>query len=390
MMALRFVRLAGRMAIVGVLAFVGGCGEPARVGVDLSIRLLGPPAFASMPVPMRPLADLERRIALSSSSPTYSLDLSEFDAQSWTALFVAQQLAEGEVPEGHRIQMSMDNVSFEGDAVTISVRIVATEGLIVGRDADYVPTAPDVCTFGLDRNSSGDDYARGVNECLTAWISDNGSPVGFGMEVTATPVAAAGSPSFEPGVNPQQFEESFRYTGDWTMRSTNPCALSSPSAGLRNIRDPDFLNRIECETLEVRGAGETDFPIDIAGATASWDACGNATVAGLRPTSLASGAFTVAEEGSGSAESQNVVPVVLLPDDITFTERALAFGRESCSGPNTTPTMQARTLSRWSQCGPIDPPEVPTETMTVDAASFCTLAATPETETPAESDDEEG
>lgn len=358
-----------------MLVLASSCGESEQNGYEVAIPLLQPIEFEEM----EELPAIQMPISLSATNPTQRLFV---NAPEWTNLFLAQQFAEGDVPEGQRINMAMRNTSFQGDPVTISVLVESKAGLIVGRPTDYVPTTPSACTFDLDSSSSGDDYAQGINDCLAAWIDENGSPVDFDMQVTATPRSTSALASLTPSVGPKQNQGSFSYSGEWEMSSENECEVDGTDDVLEAIEEgSDFFELLECSDLELTGVGTTDYPIDIVGAAAVWDACGNPTVGVLLPTSLSPGEYFVALRGSSDVAvgAQNV-PVVLFPDGIVLTERLISAANGLCSGPNTTPTGQARGIAGWTHCGPIDPPEARTGRMRVDAAGFCSVAPIPETE----------
>lgn len=213
----RVLRRASRLLVaVSLASLLCGC-ESEQTGYELTLPLIGPMEFDETSCEisgdicstdgecfdedgfnvgpctktMEELAAITVPVSLSPSNPSYTLGaLGIFDTAGWTSLFLAQQFSDGELPEGARINMTMDGFSLQGGPVTIAVRIFSKVGLIVGRNADYQPVTPSSCTFVLEADATGQDYAGGINTYLSDWIAENGGPVDFDMEVTSSEGAA--------------------------------------------------------------------------------------------------------------------------------------------------------------------------------------------------------
>jgi len=312
---------------------------------------------------MEELEPITVAVSLSPSSPSYTLSF--VDTAGWTNLFVAQQFSDGELPEQLRIVMTMDDFSLQGAPVTIGVRIFSRVGLIVGRNADYQPVTPSSCTFTLADGATGQDYADGINTCLSDWITENGAPVEFDMEVTSSPGATAKS-----GLGEKQLEE-YMVDGRWDMTSDNPCDVGGTDDVLEAVREGEgFFAQLACEDLKLVGSGQTDQSIGIVGGAVVWDRCGNFSGAILLPTGLPGGptvyTITVAESAVDGD-----VPVVFLPTGVDFTESLLGAASGRClSGTPDSSFEDGRGLAGWLHCGAAPPPPR-TGYIEVSASGFC-------------------
>ena len=177
----RALRRASRLVVAVALASLLWSCESEQTGYQLTLPLIGPMEFDETSCEisgdvcstdndcfdedgfnvgpctetMEELAAITVPVSLSPSNPSYTLGSSGiFDTAGWTSLFLAQQFSDGEVPEGARINMTMDGFSLEGGPVTIAVRVFSKIGLIVGRNADYQPITPSSCTFVLESDAT--------------------------------------------------------------------------------------------------------------------------------------------------------------------------------------------------------------------------------------------
>jgi len=377
-----FTRRVLTLVAAVVLVPLSWSCESEQTGYEVAIPLLGPIEFdakqcdfseepcvdnsdcsagESCTEVMESLAPITVPVSLSPSNPSYTLAFE--DTAGWTSLFVAQQFANGQLPEELRVIMSMDSFSLQGGPVTISVRISSRVGLIVGRDADYQPVTPSSCTFTLDGSSVGQDYADGINTCLDDWIAENGAPIDFDMEVTSSQGAASKS-----GFGDKQLEE-YTVDGRWNMRSDNQCDYDGTDDVLDAVREGEgFFAQLSCEDLTLEGSGQTDQDIAIVGGAAVWDRCGNFSGAILLPTGLPGGptVYTVTVEDNAV---EGDVPVVFVPAGVSFAESLLGAATGKClSG---TPISEAgRGVAAWAHCGP-EPPPTRTGYIEVSASGFC-------------------
>ena len=366
---------------LGLGALLWSC-ESQQTGYEVAIPLLGPtefdekrcdfseelceddndcPAGESCTKVMEELAAITVPVSLSPSNPSYTL--SSVDTAGWTNLFMAHQFADGEVPEGARINMRMDSFSLSGAPVTIGVRIFSRVGLIAGRNAAYEPVTPSSCTFTLQSGATGQDYADGINTCLSAWISENGSPVEFDMEVTSSQGAATKS-----GFGNKQLEE-YMVDGDWTMASDSQCDLDGTDDVLEAVKEGEgFFAQLACQDLTLNGLGRTDQNLDIiVGGALIWDRCGNWSAGILLPTSLPPGEYTVGVAESGDVTAD--VPVGFFPAGVDFAGSLLGAATGKClSGTPIFP--EGRGLAGWLHCGPTPPPPR-TGYIEVSASGFC-------------------
>jgi hypothetical protein len=318
---------------------------------------------------MEELAAITVPVSLSPSNPSYTLGaLGIFDTSGWTALFLAQQFSDGELPEGARINMAMDGFSIEGAPVTIAVRIFSRAGLIVGRNADYQPVTPSSCTFALASGDTGQDYADRINTCLSDWIAENGAPVDFDMEVTSSQGATAKS-----GFAPKQLE-SYTVLGTFTMAPGKQCEVDVTDDLLEAVSEAEgFFEQLKCENLKVEGSGRNDQILDlIAGGAAIWDACGNFwSVGSFGAAPLPEGDYTVAAEGSGAVESD--VPVLFLPSGEVFVESLFGAASGNCLSGTPALGAQGRGFAGWVHCGD-EPPPARTGYIEVTVPGFCSVA----------------
>jgi hypothetical protein len=312
---------------------------------------------------MEELEPITVPVTLSPSNPSYTLGL--VDTAGWTNLFVAQQFSGGEIPEELQIVMTMDDFSLQGAPVTIGVRISSRVGLIVGRNADYQPVTPSSCTFTLAEGATGQDYADGINTCLSDWIAENGAPVEFDMEVTSSPGATAKSEFGEKQLEPYMVD------GRWDMTSDNPCDVAGTDDVLEAVREGEgFFAELACEDLKLEGSGQTDQSIGIVGGAVVWDRCGNFSGAILLPTGLPGGP-TVYKVTVEENAVEGDVPVLFLPAGVNFAESLLGAATGKClSG---TPMFEdGRGVAGWLHCG-AQPPPPRTGYIEVGASGFCTV-----------------
>jgi hypothetical protein len=378
---------------LGLGALIWSC-ESEQTGYDVAIPLIGPMEFDEtscevsgdicstdddcfdedgLPVgpctkTMEELAAITVPVSLSPSNPSYTLGA--VDTAGWTNLFLAQQFSDGEVPEGARINMTMDGFSLQGGPVTIAVRIFSRVGLIAGQNADYEPVTPSSCTFVLESDAMGQDYADGINTCLSDWIAENGSPVDFDMEVTSSEGAAAKS-----GFGPKQLE--YTVLGTWTMASGKQCEVDWTDDVLEAVREGEgFFALLECAgNLSVEGSGTNDQELDLfSGSALIWDPCGQETGGTVGPaTPLPPGDYTVAVAVEGSGEEPDV-PVEFHPSGVIFVESLFVAAAGDClSGEKPEPGSEGSGFAGWIHCGD-PPPPTRTGSITVNASGFCPVA----------------
>jgi hypothetical protein len=376
------------VAAIGLMAFLWSC-ESEQVGYDVSIPLLGPTEFQQTSCEdsgdlctsdnecfdedgfdvgpctktMKELGAITVPVSLSPSNPSYTLGAQ--DTNGWTTLFLAQQFSDGELPEGARTVMTMDGFSLQGAPVTLAVRIFSRIGLIAGRPTSYQPVTPSSCTFTLDDTSTGQDYADGINTCLSDWIADNGAPLDFDMEVTSSFGAAA-----NVGVGQKQLEQAV--VGTFEMLSGSPCDYQVTDEVLDAVKEgEDFFAALVCGELLVSGTATTEQDLDlIAGGALIWDSCGDDTAGAFVGESLGPGQYTIAvESGSGVMAD---IPVEFEPEGVDFADSILVAAGGNCADENKTPTPGTELgYAGWIYCAPR--PEPPTGSLVVDAAGFCSV-----------------
>jgi len=319
---------------------------------------------------MEELAAITVPVSLSPSNPSYTLGV--VDTAGWTTLFLAQQGSDGEVPEGARINMTMDDFSLQGGPVTIAVRIFSRVGLIAGRNADYEPVTPSSCTFVLDSGATGQDYADGINTCLSDWIAENGAPIDFDMEVTSSE-GAAQSAVAKSGFNPKQ-QLSYTVIATWTMASGSQCEFDFTDDLLEATGEgEEFFDALACENLTLEGSGTNDQELDLfLGWASIWDPCGEWSEARFAPAPLPPGPYTVTVEGSVVVEGN--VPLEFSPPGVNFTKTLIGAAAGKCQSGTPEDGSEGRGVGGWIHCG--DPPPPPrTGSITVNASGFCPLAA---------------
>ncbi|MGB5220268.1 MAG: hypothetical protein WBN60_04510, partial [Polyangiales bacterium] len=304
--------------VLGLGALVWSC-ESEQTGYEVTLPLIGPMEFDETSCErsgdlcsteddcfdedgffvgpctktMEELAAITVPVSLSPSNPSYTLAmLGIFDTAGWTNLFLAQQFSDGEAPEGALINMTVDGFSIEGGPVTIAVRIFSKVGLIVGRNADYQPVTPSSCTFTLGDGANGQDYADGINTCLSDWIAENGSPVDFDMEVTSSEGAA------KSGFRPKQLG-SYTVIATWTMASGSQCEFDYADDLLDAVKEGEgFFESLTCENLILEGSGTNDQELDsFLGWASVWDPCGESSRVSFAAAPLPEGPYTI-KEGS--------------------------------------------------------------------------------------------
>ena len=396
----RALRRASRLVVAVALASLLWSCESEQTGYQLTLPLIGPMEFDETSCEisgdvcstdndcfdedefnvgpctetMEELAAITVPVSLSPSNPSYTLGSSGiFDTAGWTSLFLAQQFSDGEVPEGARINMTMDGFSLEGGPVTIAVRVFSKIGLIVGRNADYQPITPSSCTFVLESDATGQDYADGINTCLSDWIAENGAPVDFDMEVTSSEGAAQGAAA-KSGFGPKQLE-SYTVIATWTMASGSQCEYDLADDLLEAVKEGDeFFKLLACENLILEGSGTNDQELDtFLGWASVWDPCGEWSRVGFAAAPLLVGPYTVKVEGSVVVEGN--VPLKFAPLGVNFVESLLGAAAGNCRSDDDRPVPGSeRGFGGWIHCG--DPPPPPrTGSITVNASGFCPLAA---------------
>ncbi len=320
---------------------------------------------------MEELEPITVQVSLSPNSPSYTLGF--VDTAGWTGIFTAQQFANGEVPEGARINMRMDDFSLQGGPVTIAVDISSRVGLIAGRPATYEPITPPSCTFTLEEESTGQDYADGINTCLTDWISENGAPVEFDMQVTSSSGAATSALAAKSGLVAKQLVD-YSVDGDWTMDTNSQCDHETAADLLDGIKEGEgFFEQLTCENLTLTGTANTDQNLDsIHGWALIWDRCGNASGAVLLDTALPAGEYEVRVLQSGTVES-GVLPVVFFPTGLNFAESLVGAATGKCLSGTPTPADAATAYAGWHHCGPTPPPPR-TGNIAVSINGFCSVA----------------
>jgi hypothetical protein len=380
---------------IGLTALVWSC-ESEQTGYAVQIPLLGPTEFdqtsceqsgdlcsveteqtdctdedgffggpcTKTMVALRPITV---PVSLSPSNPRYTLAFE--DTAGWTNLFLGQQFSDGEVADQLRTVMTMDGFSLQGGPVTIAVRIFSRVGLIVGRNADYQPATPSSCTFTLGSGATGQDYANGINTCLSDWIAENGAPIEFDMEVTSSAGAVAKSEFVS-----KQLEE-YMVEGSWGMMSENQCDFDGTDDVLEAVREGEgFFEQLRCEDLTLEGSGQTQQDIAIVGGAVVWDRCGNFSAALLRPT-LLPGGDTVYRVTVEENAVEGDVPVVFFPAGLNFTASLLGAATGKClSGTPIFPDGHG--LAGWLHCGLTPPPPTREGYIKVEASGFCSVDQT--------------
>ncbi len=319
---------------------------------------------------MEELAAITVPVSLSPSNPSYTLGF--VDTAGWTTLFLAQQGSDGEVPEGARINMTMDDFSLQGGPVTIAVRIFSRVGLIAGRNADYEPVTPSSCTFVLDSGATGQDYADGINTCLSDWIAENGAPIDFDMEVTSSE-GAAQSAVAKSGFNPKQ-QLSYTVLGTFTMAPGKQCEVDVTDDLLDAVSEAEgFFKQLKCENLTVVGSGRNDQILDLLfGGAVIWDACGNEwSTGGFVAAPLKQGDYTVSADTSGTVEGN--VLLEFSPSGEVFVESLFGAASGDCLRGTPAFGSQGRAFAGWIHCGN-EPPPARTGYIEVTVPGFCTVA----------------
>ena len=406
----RALRRASRLVVAVALASLLWSCESEQTGYQLTLPLIGPMEFDETSCEisgdvcstdndcfdedefnvgpctetMEELAAITVPVSLSPSNPSYTLGSSGiFDTAGWTSLFLAQQFSDGEVPEGAQINMTMDGFSLEGGPVTIAVRVFSKIGLIVGRNADYQPVTPSSCTFVLESDATGQDYADGINTCLSDWIAENGAPVDFDMEVTSSEGAAQIALA-KSGFNPKQLLSS-TVLGTFTIAPGKQCQVDVTQDLLDAVSEAEgFFERLTCGDLAVQGSGRNDQILDlIAGGAAIWDACGSFwSVGAFGAAPLQVGEYTVAVEQSSGVAAD--VPIVFLrPDDDgelvvdptgeVFVESLFGAASGKCLRGTQALDSQGRAYAGWIHCGN-EPPPARTGYIEVTIPGFCSVA----------------
>lgn len=384
------------MAIAVALSSLLWSCESEQTGYDVAIPLIGPLEFDETSCEisgdicstdddcfdedgfnvgpctktMENLEPITVQVSLSPNSPSYTLGF--VDTAGWTGIFTAQQFADGEVLEGARINMTMDGFSLQGGPVTIAVDISSRVGLVAGQPATYEPVTPPSCTFSLDDGSTGQDYADGINTCLTDWISENGAPVEFDMQVTSSAGAASSALTAKSGFVTKQLQD-YNVDGTWNMETNSQCDDEFAADVLDAVKEGEgFFEELTCENLTLTGTGNTDQNLDsIHGYALVWDRCGNASAAILLPTSLPAGAYTVEVLESGAVES-GVVPVVFLPSGVNFAESLVGAATGKCLSGDPI-SAEGAAYAGWHHCGPTPPPPR-TGNISVSTNGFCSVA----------------
>ncbi len=352
------------LLVAGLGALLWSCDSANESGYDVEVPVI---EETNLDGQTKILLPISVPVSLSDSNPRY--DLSFADTTGYAGLL--RTLAAEDGPPTQLI-MSMDELSFETDGtVDFFVRVFSRIGRISGRPVGYQPVNPASCSFTLEPNSTGADYANNVSQCLGDWLRENGIPYQFDMEVSSAGAAGSLPTAFAKSNFTKKADASFYlFTGVWNMRSENPCDFGLDAEILDAvIEGEDFFGLLNCGALALSGAGFTDSPIIISGGASIWDACDNPlTYAELPFSGLAPGNYfiRVAADENTVTTQQNIIIDFFNGDPAAFTEDLLSAASGAClNAPDVDGTGLA--IVDWVHCGPI-----PREgNITVVAAGFC-------------------
>jgi hypothetical protein len=350
---------------VGFLALLFSCSGSDQVGYDVKLDFIPPTETNAAD----PLPDIVVPVALSPSNPSYNLGV--VDTLKWTSDLrrEAQKRRNGMEPG---FAMSMDELSFTADgSVDFSVRVFSRNGYVSGRNRGYVPTSPTSCSFTLDPNTAtGAEYAGNINQCLSDWISENGVPMRFDVEVTslgASPATAA----TKAGFTRKGTATAYDFRGNYRMSSPKcdegPCCDGDAD-------DQDVLGAVEeggdifgllnCSTLVLTGEGTIDpsqdpedpvVNINAFGGADIWDACGTRLSGATMVDTDLEGPGTYTVNGTGASTGVNWigdVPVTFdPPEPAKFMEALLAAANGICAPGGPDPAGEAYAEIDWAVCG---------------------------------------
>jgi hypothetical protein len=379
------------LVALGLGALLWSC-ESEEVGYDVAIPLIGPTEFQETSCEisgdicstdddcvdedglfvgpctktLKRLEPITVQVSLSPGSPSFTLPVP--DTASWIAPLNVRTYSD-ELP----ISIQMDNFSLEGGPVDISVRVFSRIGRITGRNLDYVPVTPASCLFTLADGATGDDFANGIQTCLSDWIGENGAPLEFDIEVTSSEGAAAKS-----GFGLKQ--AGYDLSGFKTLSTVKQCEVKDPVDALEAINEgSDFFELLECEGLSFTGDGFTDDPIEISGGAVVYDRCGNALAQGdLLKEELPIGPYEVrvSETDDGVEVETGVLDVVFTPDAEAFIE-ALGFAAAGDCKEGAPVGDEGYAIAWWEHCRVTEPPpeeEERTGYIQWGASGFCPVA----------------
>ena len=106
------------------------------------------------------------------------------------------------------------------------------------------------------RGATGQDYADGINTCLSDWIAENGAPIDFDMEVTSSEGAAQGAAA-KSEFGPKQFED-YILNGILTMAPDSDCVHDSTDDVLDAVEEGEgFFDAIAGGISRSRGLERT-------------------------------------------------------------------------------------------------------------------------------------
>jgi hypothetical protein len=364
------------------------CSGSDQVGYDVKINLIAPvETNAADPRP-----DIVVPVALSPSNPSY--DLGFIDTGRWTSDLRREATLRGQ-GASPGFDMSMGQFSFTADGtVDFLVRVFSRNGYISGRDRSYVPTTPASCSFTLDPGTAtGSDYASNINQCLSDWVTENGVPLRFDMQVTSSGVSPSAA-ALKSGFATKATASDYKFDGEWNMGSSGCDEEKDPDCCdgaiddqdvLDAVRDgSDFFGVLDCATLTVKGEGTIDKsqkpeedPVvnltDIGGGADIYDACGNhLSTATMETTNLETPpnqprTYTIDEAGNSPDVKVTFDP----PDPGLFFRSLLAAANEECIRPPPAGTERGEPYAEvdWQVCG-----DVPRKgTITVVAEGNCQL-----------------
>ena len=377
---------------LGLGALVWSC-ESEQTGYEVVIPLIGPTEFQETSCEisgdicstdddcvdedglfvgpctktLTPLEPITVQVSLSPGSPSYTLPVP--NTASWIAPLAVRTYSD-ELP----ISIQMDNFSLEGGPVDISVRIFSRIGRITGRNLDYVPVTPTSCSFTLSDGATGDDFANGIQTCLSDWIGENSAPLEFDMEVSSSAGAAAKS-----GFALKQ--QGYMLSGQETLSTVKECEVKDPVDALEAFDEgSDFFERLECKGLSFTGSGYTDDPISISGGAVVYDRCGNALAQGKLLKKELPGKsnyeIKVVEIDDGVQVETGVLEVEFTPGPEAFVQSLVFAAAGDCSDGDPV-EAKGYAVAWWEHCRVTEPPpEVEERNGNINwgASGFCSVA----------------
>jgi hypothetical protein len=387
-----FQRPLWSVAAIGLTALLWSC-ESEQTGYEVSIPLIGPIEFdgnaceisgdectsdtdcvddegafvGPCTKAMDPLEPITVPVSLSPANPSYTLGIA--DTSGWASIFASQQY--GGV-EG-AITMNMDGFSISGGPVTIEVDIFSRVGLVGGQPRGYQPVTPASCRFTLDDTSVGQDYADGVNTCLSDWISQNGTPIDFDMTVTSSAGGSSAALAAKSGFATKQ--AGYTVDGEWTMATDSQCDFEYSADILEAIQEgEDFFAALACDGLTLSGSLKIKQELTLHSAIGFvWDRCGNASAANLTATMLAGPPAGVEEaEYTISEEEGADIPVQFFPSGVDFTAALIGAATGECLS-GTVEFADAIAVAGWNHCG-AEPPPARQGSIQLSSNGFCSVA----------------